>query len=103
MNQHPPNGAENEQEINPPHPPIDFAGEIRAALRGSVVHVNFAKRELLIGARVTLSAGFDEMRPINRRGRVRGRQYFVITMATSTIRGQSGSVLRRKAVIAVEE
>ena len=51
---------------------------------------------------MTLAAGGDEMVGVDGRVRVRGRQDFMVAVATGAIGDDSGAVLRRQAVIAFQ-
>ena len=69
VNEHRADGAENQDQINPAHPPVDLVRAVAppADCRRINVHVDFAGGELFVGARMTFAAGLDEV------GRVDGR------------------------------
>jgi len=71
VNEHPANHANNQDQVNFPHPPVDLVADGRAALRGGVVHVDFAQGKLFIRARMALSTSLDQVVPVNRGVRIR--------------------------------
>ena len=103
MREHRPDGAENEHQINVPHPAIQAAAEIRTTPLPVRRHMNFPEREFCVGARMTFTTRHDQIQLVDGRIGVRGRQDFVVAVATGAIRRHGGTVLRGEAVIAVKK
>ena len=76
---------EDQRQINPPHPPVDFARQVPPfGFRGQV-RVNSSAHEHFIGARMTSPAGGHEVVGVDTRVRVRRRQDQVVTMTTGAV------------------
>ena len=65
--------------------------------------MNFSERKFLAAARVTFATRLDEVRLIDGGIRIARRQDFVIAVATRAVRCHRRIVLRREAVVTLEE
>ena len=106
VNEHRPDGAEDEHQINPAHPRVDLQADAVTAVGrfGRFnVHVDFAGGEIFVGARMAFAAGLDKVCRVDGRVGVGRGQNFVVAVATAAVGGHGRAVLRREAVIAVKE
>jgi hypothetical protein len=100
VDEHRAHDNKDQRQINLSHPPVDFFRQVPLPGRGGGVHVDFAAHKHPVRTGVTLTAGGDEVVRVDRGVRIRGRQNFVVTVATGAIGDHGGTVLRGQAVIA---
>ena len=101
MDDHGGDHAENQEQINLPHPAVDFATHPFAAVGGGTVHMDFAERKIFIRAAMTFAAGVHQMNPVDGGIGIGRGQNFVEAMAARAVGGHGGTVLRREPVVAV--
>jgi len=88
MREHRPNRANDEHDINPPHPPIDLLAEVGADLGGSRIDVHFALHEILTRTRVAFATSLKQPGFVDGRSRITRREDFMNTVATATVGGE---------------